>query len=56
MANTKQQCHMCGSKTFWLSIHLRLICAECHPPADESLVKKWIDRDTESNTALRKAG
>ena len=31
-------CPVCGSISWWLSIHGQVVCAFCHPPADPSLV------------------
>ena len=35
-------CYACKSSRFWRSIHGRIVCAVCHPPASPELVKEWI--------------
>ncbi|MGA2107132.1 MAG: hypothetical protein ABSH25_05755 [Syntrophorhabdales bacterium] len=35
-------CHVCGTFSWWLSIHNVIVCAVCHPPASPTLVKEWI--------------
>ena len=41
-ANTVQptRCYSCGGVDWWLSIYGKYICTVCHPPANESLVKR----------------
>ncbi len=36
-------CWACGKSRFWLSIHDKLTCGVCHPPADISLVVEWLE-------------
>ncbi len=38
-------CYCCRRQRFWRSIYDVVICATCHPPADPSLVTKWITSD-----------
>lgn len=33
-------CYCCKSTDFWLSIHGRMICRKCHPPAPGAEVMK----------------
>lgn len=35
-------CFSCGSTRRWLSIHMAVVCALCHPPVDPRLVVRWI--------------
>lgn len=39
---TTGACFACQSTTRWVSIYGAVICAACHPPVDEHLVKEWI--------------
>ena len=36
-------CPCCGGVRWWKSIHGAVACGRCHPPADPSLVKEWLD-------------
>jgi P4 family phage/plasmid primase-like protien len=36
-------CFRCKGTAFWESIHGAVVCAECHPPSNASLVKQWIN-------------
>lgn len=36
-------CFSCQSRRRWISIYGAVLCAECHPPVDRSLVVKWIE-------------
>lgn len=36
-----QPCPICGTFSWWLSIHGVLVCGVCHPPMPAT-VKKWI--------------
>lgn len=33
---------MCGGRKFWVSIFDVIICGRCHPPTQDSFVKRWI--------------
>lgn len=33
----------CGGHRFWVSIHGPIVCGQCHPPAQEKLVVRWIE-------------
>jgi len=35
-------CFCCKGGVFWESIYGSVVCAECHPPINDSLVKQWI--------------
>jgi hypothetical protein len=35
-------CMTCGSTRFWLSVHEKLVCGICHPPASPTLVREWL--------------
>ncbi len=35
-------CACCGGHRFWLSIHDSRVCAVCHPPRHERLVRAWL--------------
>jgi hypothetical protein len=35
-------CWACGQARFWVSVHEKLICGGCHPPADLALVTEWL--------------
>lgn len=58
LAVEKIRCPVCNSTCLWESIYAAqtptgervptIICGDCHPPADESLVKRWLDRKKES--------
>ena len=37
-------CYACHSTESWLSDYGVLICNRCHPPANDSLVSRWIGR------------
>lgn len=39
-------CWRCHSQRFWLSVHGAVVCATCHPPASQQLVRQWIDIST----------
>lgn len=36
-------CWCCHSRKFWVSAHSVVLCATCHPPANQRLVRQWID-------------
>lgn len=36
-------CFTCESTRFWRSIHDSVVCASCHPPRSEALVREWIE-------------
>jgi hypothetical protein len=36
-------CSCCHSLKFWLSVNDRIVCGVCHPPANSSLVKEWLE-------------
>ena len=35
-------CFCCKGTVFWESIHGSVVCAGCHPPINDSLVRQWI--------------
>jgi len=35
-------CYSCRRHSFWISVYGVTICSTCHPPANPSLVAKWI--------------
>lgn len=35
-------CFACRATTRWVSIYGAVICAHCHPPVDDDLVKEWL--------------
>ena len=35
-------CFTCRSTRRWLSVYGAVICGTCHPPADPSLVVRWV--------------
>jgi len=36
-------CLACGASRFWRSIYNRVVCAECHPPADPGLIRSLVE-------------
>ena len=36
-------CYACREQRFWRSIHGRVVCATCHPPAAPYLVVEWLE-------------
>ncbi len=41
-------CSCCQSRRFWKSIHGKIVCSFCHPPAVPQLVAEWIELNGES--------
>lgn len=39
----ERPCYTCKGRRFWVSIYDVIICGACHPPAQEKIVKRWID-------------
>ena len=37
-----EPCFTCRGGQFWLSVYGAKVCARCHPPAEDRLVKEWI--------------
>ena len=41
-------CPMCHTWNWWESVYGTIVCGYCHPPpADQHLVKMWIQRSSE---------
>jgi len=38
----RRGCRACGGRHYWRSIHDVVICATCHPPASDALVREWL--------------
>ncbi len=36
-----RRCRACNGWLYWASAHGAVICAGCHPPASQALVKTW---------------
>jgi hypothetical protein len=39
------RCYCCHGMQRWRSVHGRLICTRCHPPADEALAVGWVGEE-----------
>ena len=36
-------CFTCSGTRWWVSVHDKIACAVCHPPAAPELVAEWIE-------------
>ncbi len=36
-------CFACGGTRYWRSAAGLIVCSTCHPPADDSLVREWLE-------------
>jgi len=36
-----RRCYACKGWLYWVSIHGAAVCANCHPPANPNLVRRW---------------
>lgn len=41
-AALRLRCFACRERRFWRSIHGRVVCGVCHPPAEPWLVERWL--------------